>query len=37
MPMPAAKPGARRLQILQVLARVLENRQGEKVTMAGMA
>ena len=32
--MPAAKPGARRLQILQVLARMLENPKGERVTTA---
>jgi len=37
MPMPAAKPGARRLQILQVLARMLENPKGEKVTTAALA
>ncbi|HET7765460.1 MAG TPA: nucleoid occlusion factor SlmA [Burkholderiales bacterium] len=36
-PMPAAKPGARRLQILQVLARMLENPKGEKVTTAALA
>jgi len=35
--MPAAKPGARRLQILQVLARMLENPKGEKVTTAALA
>jgi TetR/AcrR family transcriptional regulator len=32
-----AKPGARRLQILQVLARMLENPKGEKVTTAALA
>src|SRR5438046_7249831 len=37
MPMPAAKPGARRLQILQVLARMLENPKGERVTTAALA
>jgi TetR/AcrR family transcriptional regulator len=37
MPMPAAKPGARRLYILQVLARMLENPKGEKVTTAALA
>jgi len=35
--MPAAKPGARRLQILQVLARMLENPKGERVTTAALA
>jgi len=35
--MPAAKPGARRLQILQVLARMLEHPKGEKVTTAALA
>jgi TetR/AcrR family transcriptional regulator len=35
--MPAAKPGARRLQILQVLARMLENPKAEKVTTAALA
>src|SRR3981189_378825 len=35
--MPAAKPGARRLQILQVLARMLENPKGEKGTTAALA
>ncbi len=35
--MPAAKPGARRLQILQVLARMLEDPKGEKVTTAALA
>src|SRR5262247_835167 len=35
--MPAAKPGARRLQILQVLAKMLENPKGEKVTTAALA
>src|ERR1700740_1449916 len=35
--MPAAKPGARRLQILQVLARMLESPKGEKVTAAALA
>ena len=35
--MPAAKPGARRLQILQVLARMLESPRGEKVTTAALA
>src|SRR5882757_10120858 len=35
--MPAAKPGARRLQILQVLARMLEIPKGERVTTAALA
>jgi TetR/AcrR family transcriptional regulator len=35
--MPAAKPGERRLQILQVLAQMLENPKGEKVTTAALA
>src|SRR5882724_3479362 len=35
--MPAAKPGARRLQILQVMARMLESPKGEKVTTAALA
>src|SRR2546429_8616510 len=35
--MPAANPGARRLQILQVLARMLETPKGEKVTTAALA
>jgi TetR/AcrR family transcriptional regulator len=35
--MPAAKPGARRLHIIQVLARMLENPKGEKVTTAALA
>ena len=35
--MPAAKPGARRLQSLQVLARMLERPKGEKVTTAALA
>jgi len=35
--MPAAKPGARRLQILQVLARMLESPKAEKVTTAALA
>ena len=35
--MPAFKPGARRLHILQVLARMLENPKGEKVTTAALA
>jgi TetR/AcrR family transcriptional regulator len=35
--MPAVKPGARRLQILQVLARMLENPKGERVTTAALA
>lgn len=35
--MPAAKRGARRLQILQVLARMLEDPKGEKVTTAALA
>jgi len=35
--MPATKPGARRLQILQVLARMLERPKGEKVTTAALA
>src|SRR5512139_1876881 len=35
--MPSAKPGARRLQILQVLARMLEDPKGEKVTTAALA
>jgi TetR/AcrR family transcriptional regulator len=33
----AAKPGERRLQILQVLAEMLENPKGEKITTAGLA
>src|SRR5215467_1751599 len=36
-PMPAVKPGARRLYILQVLARMLENPKGERVTTAALA
>src|SRR5437879_12261444 len=35
--MPAAKPGARRLQILQMRARMVENPKGEKVTTAALA
>lgn len=35
--MPAVKRGARRLQILQVLARMLENPKGERVTTAALA
>jgi len=35
--MPVAKPGARRLQILQVLARMLESPKGERVTTAALA
>src|SRR2546429_8650788 len=35
--MPAVKPGARRLKILQVLARMLENPKGERVTTAALA
>ena len=35
--MPAAKRGERRLQILQVLARMLEDPKGEKVTTAALA
>src|SRR5579864_9793650 len=35
--MPAAKPGARRLQILQVLAQMLEDPKGERVTTAALA
>jgi len=35
--MPAAKRGERRLQILQVLARMLESPKGEKVTTAALA
>ncbi len=35
--MPVAKRGERRLQILQVLARMLENPKGEKVTTAALA
>jgi TetR/AcrR family transcriptional regulator len=35
--MPAVKPGARRLHILQVLARMLESPKGEKVTTAALA
>src|SRR5499426_568182 len=35
--MPAVKPGGRRLHILQVLARMLENPKGEKVTTAALA
>lgn len=33
----ASKPGERKLQILQVLAEMLENPQGEKVTTAALA
>lgn len=33
----AGKPGERRLQILQVLAEMLENPKGEKITTAGLA
>ncbi len=33
----ASKPGERKLQILQVLAEMLENPQAEKVTTAGLA
>ena len=35
--MPAAKRGARRLQILQVLAHMLEDPKGERVTTASLA
>jgi len=35
--MPAAKPGERRLQILKVLAQMLENPKGEKITTAALA
>src|SRR3977135_2876688 len=35
--MPAAKPGARRLPILQGLARMLETPKGERVTTAALA
>jgi TetR/AcrR family transcriptional regulator len=35
--MPASKPGARRLQILQVLAQMLEDPKGGKVTTAALA
>src|SRR3982074_2835019 len=35
--MPPAKRGERRLQILQVLARMLENPKGEKITTAALA
>ena len=35
--MPVAKRGERRLQILQVLARMLENPKGEKITTAALA
>lgn len=35
--MPAAKRGARRLQILQVLAHMLEDPKGERVTTAALA
>jgi TetR/AcrR family transcriptional regulator len=35
--MPAAKPGERRLQILQVLAQMLEDPKGERVTTAALA
>jgi TetR/AcrR family transcriptional regulator len=35
--MPAAKRGERRLQILQVLARMLQDPKGEKVTTAALA
>src|SRR5215216_7516832 len=33
----AAKPGERRLQILQTLAAMLENPKGEKITTAALA
>jgi TetR/AcrR family transcriptional regulator len=33
----AAKPGERRLQILQTLATMLENPRGDKVTTAALA
>ncbi len=35
--MPAAKPGERKLQILQALAEMLESPQGEKITTAALA
>jgi TetR/AcrR family transcriptional regulator len=35
--MPAAKPGERRLQILKVLAQMLEEPKGEKITTAALA
>ncbi len=35
--MPAAKPGERRLQILKVLAQMLESPKGEKITTAALA
>jgi TetR/AcrR family transcriptional regulator len=35
--MPAAKPGERRLQILKVLAQMLEDPRGEKITTAALA
>lgn len=35
--MPAAKPGERRLQILQVLAQMLEDPKGTKITTAALA
>src|SRR5690242_5801285 len=35
--MPAAKPGARRLQILKVLAQMLQDPKGEKITTAALA
>ena len=35
--MPAAKPGERRLQILKVLAQMLEDPKGDKITTAALA
>ncbi|MDD5330588.1 MAG: nucleoid occlusion factor SlmA [Sulfuricella sp.] len=35
--MPPAKPGERKLQILQTLAEMLQNPQGEKITTAALA
>jgi TetR/AcrR family transcriptional regulator len=35
--MPAAKPGERRLQILKVLAQMLQDPKGEKITTAALA
>src|SRR5438270_12316237 len=36
-PMPPAKPGERRLQILKVLAQMLQDPKGEKITTAALA
>jgi TetR/AcrR family transcriptional regulator len=35
--MPATRPGERRLQILQVLAEMLQDPKGEKITTAALA